>query len=92
MLYYRFNDQLVDDFSSDEYSIGTYRRKNLGNDYFKDNFKSIESKNTYEINNMYLGINDYYYSNVFDDYGLLAYMEFRLIRDNEFITPPNTGI
>ncbi len=91
LLYYKFSDQEIDSYNSDEFSIGNYKRKGIGNEYFKSGFQNIESGSFSEINHMKIGINDYYYSEIFNDYGLYGYMEFRLEKSG-VIVPPNTGI
>ena len=89
LLYYRFKDDSVDDFNTQNYSIYKYMNnkqiKNLNN-------KIIFKNNKLNINNMYLGLNKYYYSEIFNDYGLYIIMELKLKKNNSYVKPPDTGI
>ena len=65
-------------------------RENIGNEILK---KVILFKNdSKKINNMNLGLNKYYYSEIFNDYGLYLDLSFELEKNDSYIEPPNTGI
>ncbi|MBE6157431.1 MAG: hypothetical protein E7160_01400 [Firmicutes bacterium] len=72
---YYYNKLLYYKINTNEYSIGTYIKKN---NIIKDlNERKVLSNNKLIINNMYLGLNDYYYSEVFNEYGLYLTMELK---------------
>ena len=79
----------IDQFESDNYSIGEYMRNQKLTYNFK--FNDIDSLGVLNINNIRIGINKYYYSSVFDNYNLAGHLEF-LFEKDQYITPPNTGI
>jgi len=73
----------------DKYSIGDYMNKNI-NDKF--NNMIVFSNSSYSINDMTIGLNKTFYTDSFNDYGLYGYMEFRLKKNDKYISPPDTGI
>ena len=89
LLYYRFNSDSIDEFNTHNYSIAKY----MNNKNIKDlNNKIVYQNDKLNINNMYLGLNKNYYSEIFNDYGLYIIMELKLKKNNSYIKPPNTGI
>ena len=102
LLSYSFSDQKVTDENSENYSIGNYMRKKLGNDYLKDKFFEIPSQETKELKNMTININGKYTTNPFLYYHFYGHLEFQLqkkmieaqsaILEQGLIIPPKTGI
>ncbi len=102
LISYTFSDQKLTDENSEDYSIGTYMRKRLGNDYLKDTFAVIEENHSKELKNMSVNINGKYTTNIFLYYHFYAHLEFQLQKENVEknlnlleegeIIPPKTGI
>lgn len=79
LLSYTFEDQVYSDKTSEQYSIGSYMRKETsGNDYFKQSVDTISSNSNVQINNMSLNINGPYTVNLFMNYMFSGYMKFTL--------------
>lgn len=101
LLSFTFKEQKTDDYTSEDYSIGTYMRTNLGNIYLNNKFMYLRSNTYSEIENMSIILNKEYTTSAFTDYNYYIHLEFKLkkeqiikntINDNTLITPPNTGI
>lgn len=90
LLYYRFKNDNIDEFNTHNYSIGSYIKDDKNIKDLKN--KIIFKNDKLNTNNMYLGLNEHYYSEVFNDYGLYLTMEFKLRKNNSYIKPPDTGI
>lgn len=102
LLSFNFKDQEASDYNSEDYSIGTYMRTNLGNNYLNDKFMYIRSNTYSEIEKMSLKLNKEYTTSAYNDYNYYIHLEFKLkkeidkvvntLNDNDIIIPPNTGI
>lgn len=99
LLSYNFKEEIVTDYNSENYSIGSYMRKIDDNQYIKDAFEIIRSNTYNQINNMYLTLNKTYTTKAFDNYNYYVQLEFKLIKEEntqvfneDLIVPPNTGI
>lgn len=102
LLSFNFKDQKADDYNSEDYSIGTYMRTSLGNNYLNNKFMYIRSNTYSELQNMSLKLNKEYTTSAYNDYNYYIHFEFKLkkeidevvntLNDNDIIIPPNTGI
>lgn len=73
---YSFSDNTVTDKNSNEYSIGTHMRNNIGNKYFNEMY--LKPNDKFNIENMSININGLYTVNTFMLYQFSAYMNFKL--------------
>lgn len=101
LLSFTFKEQKMDDYTSEDYSIGTYMRTNLGNTYLNNKFMYLRSNTYSEIEDMSIILNKEYTTSAFTDYNYYIHLEFKLtkeknikttLNDNTLIIPPNTGI
>lgn len=104
LLSLNFMGQDVNDSNSEDYSIGSYMRKRLGNNSFQEAFGNIKSKNYQELKGISLNINRMYHVNAFKNYNFNGHIEWKLKRkipeeentmqklSPDLMIPPATGI
>lgn len=102
---YFYNKLLTFEFpnttnNDEDYSIGSYMRNKLGNDYLKESLDSIASRSSKSIDEIVIKIDKRYERSVLKYYNLYGYMKFNLQKINTkevnlsdgLIIPPNTDI
>lgn len=103
---YYYNNLLLYEFPNQEtiyledLSIGSYMRNNKENEIIKETFINISKNSSKELKDMSISLNPIYTPrNLSINYNLKAHFEFKLEQINqttnleeEYITPPNTGI
>lgn len=101
LLFFTFKDQKASDSNSEQYSIGEYMRKNIGNQYLKEAFQEVKSQKTYELKEMSLHLNKQHAVELYKYYNPLGHFEFILQQKKSSaqstmqegtIIPPHTGI
>lgn len=102
LLSFNFKEQQVNDYNSEDYSIGTYMRTTLGNNYLNNKFMYIRSNTYSEIEQMSLNLNKEYTTSSYNNYNYYLHLEFKLKKEEEItkstlnnsdiIISPNTGI
>lgn len=77
--------QEIDQFESDNYSVSSYMKKDKSINL--DDISSFDSSSK----KIKVGINDYYYTDLFDEYPLSIRLVFKY-KKSDYIKAPNTGV